>query len=157
MALVTSTIRSFAKSMMPSYIGMGFSGKKIQQDLIKRFGKAYRYQNILNDMRTVTGLAKLEHLYKNLPKDLPIPKTRLIETELLYPAKYRIHATVQMVNQDTGDVYNKRISFYDDENLGETAWLDRWSQQFVDGLYDTGIVVTTGRVTSVEHDKRFPY
>lgn len=155
--LTTAAIRSFARLAMPKYIGLGYSSRAIQADLKSRFGRAYRMQTIQADMRAHTGLAKYERFYRQVDKKARVPVSRLIETELTYPANYRIHAKMELSNPFTGLKYTKRVSWFTDVFDSVESTIEDFLNTFLSGRYNDTEVVNSINVVSAEHQRDFPY
>lgn len=157
MALTYSAIRTFAKAFMGSYVEMGFSSRMIQKDLISRFGKAYRFQNIQADIRSFTGMMKKQSILGKISTTTAVPNYAIVETELLAPYRYRVYAKLKVTEVETGATKEQYISFYDDERKSKDQWTQDFLSDYSDMYYNQNTIITSIDITMIEHDKRLSY
>jgi len=154
---VFSEARAFARVFMPSYVAQGFSSRMIQADLVTRFGKAYRMQNIQSDIRAFTGRGKKQAMVERADRSVLLPRQALVETELGQDYKYQVHANIDLYVVDTDTVVTKRVSFYDDFNRGVEGWTDEYLSRFADNYYETNTMIVRVEILEVDHFKGLPY
>ena len=154
--MAISELRAFGKPFIPQLVRQGLSSGRIISTLIEH-GVSYRRQDMLRDIREVTGLARMESFTRAADPRQAFPKFGMIETELRKDRRYRVFGKLEYRDTLTGETFEKNVSFYTDTNKGKDLWDEDFLDQYEMGEYKPAKYVTGFNIVNVEHQAGWSY
>lgn len=141
---------------MGSYVAQYQSANAIIRALQGR-GLGYRRQTMLDDIRQINGLAKLEMQVLNIPSSQLFPQFGMVESYLRRARKYRVYVRVSYEDIESGEITESMASFYTDERKSKDAWEQDFSEMFPESESGKMYSLSDARIASVEHQRGFSY
>jgi len=154
--MAITELRAFGKPFIPQLVAQGLSSNRIIGELAK-YGVSYRRQNMLADIREITGLARMEAFTRAVNPAQAFPKFGMIETELRRDRKYRVFGKLEYQDTLTGETFEKQVSFYTDINKGKDLWDEDFLGEYEEGEYKPAKYVTGFNILNVEHQAGWSY
>ncbi len=148
--------RALARAMIGSYVSAGLGSNAII-NVFRDLGIGYRRTTMLEDIRQITGLARLENTVKNLPSNLLFPQYGMVQSYLRRARRYRVYVRATVEDLKTGESFEKMTSFYTDSRMSKDDWESTWLDQFAESASGKMFGVVDGRIASVEHNVGFDY
>jgi hypothetical protein len=118
-----SISRYIGKMLIPQFVQQGLSAMRIIEQL-SGMSRAYRYQDMLSDIKEQQGLFETVAAVRALPDNRRPPKDVMVEIPFSRPRKYRVIGVVEYQNRMTGDIMRKTASFYSDKLQTKDDWTE---------------------------------
>lgn len=150
-------MRAAARAMMPDYIRRGYSATRFRSHLRREFGKAYRWQTLLNDWRQLQGLVKWQRQVEAVKPNQQIPRAFMSEADLRLDRRYRLHGYETYLDPETGEEVRKRISWYTNSSLDKEGFEDEYFADRQRSEIYKGLEVINIEVVGVEHNRTWGY
>ncbi len=112
---------------------------------------------MLDDIRQINGLAKLEMQVLNIPSSQLFPQFGMVESYLRRARKYRVYVRVSYEDIESGEITESMASFYTDERKSKDAWEQDFSEMFPESESGKMYSLSDARIASVEHQRGFSY
>lgn len=148
--------RMIGRMLIRQLTGMNWDTGDIIRE-VRRAGYSYRRQDMLNDIRSFSGRIKYEAQIKNLGPDQYVPKSYMVETDLKAPKKYRVHGYATYWDEDAGQYYTQKASFYTDNYQRPGDWEQDFTSYNWGQAYGRNIRAQGFQVRAVEHNRQWPY
>jgi len=156
MAVQFGIARAVGRAFIPALVKRGLGSNAIQRYL-RAGGFGYRRIDMLKDVREITGLMRMEKYVKAVSGSAKFPKFGMVEHGLGKDRRYRVFADMQVEDMATGETKSKTVSFYDDELRSKDKWAEAFEDQYAEGQYETGEIITSVDIRSVEHQPGWAY
>lgn len=129
-AIGKNIIKHLASQLLPSW--------QIVQT-VRSLGYGYRYQEMLDDIRTYSGRVKYETQVSNLSDDATIPEGWMAKEEFVSPYRYRVYGTVRYYNAETGEYEEGMRSFFTNDPGSKSSYTEKFEDYFYRLQYDPTI------------------
>jgi len=154
--MAISEKRAFGKPFIPQLVRQGLSSGRIIEQLIT-YGVSYRRKDMLKDIRTITGLTRMESFTRAADPRKAFPKFGMVDAVLRKDRKYRVFADLEYRDSLTGETFMKEISMYSDNNMGKDLWSEAFLAKYEEGEYITARYITDLNIKAVEHQTAWSY
>jgi len=125
--------------------------------IARRSGGGYRRQDMLSDIRAITGRVKMQTQVENLAVGVSVPKHLMVNTDLGFPYKYRVYGESTYFDEELETEVIKTSSFYTDD----LDTIETWEGDFVgfyEGQYsENNQTLRQFKVKGVEHNRGYSY
>lgn len=155
--IAANTVRAAAIQAIPRAINEGISRRAFRDLLRETFGQAYRWQTMLNDWQRVAGLLRNEARIRALPDNVFIPRSYYTQTTLRRDRRYRVHGVGTFLDNNTGEVSFRRVSFYDNIERGADGWRDRYNEVNPSLTSAPDESLEDLFITNIEHNQGWTY
>jgi len=125
--------------------------------IARREGFSYRRTDMLRDIREFTGLMRHEGAVRATPTDQRISRAHMTDIDLKRDRRYRGYADATFQNIETGEIKEKTISFYDDEQRTEEEWAEEWDEKRIEKLYREDEELVGFKMRALEHQSGWAY
>ena len=147
---VVGSIRSVAMAAMPRLVKIGFGSNAII-NWLKPKGLSYRRQTMLRDIRTFTGLERMEKAVRLVDPAKLFPQGSMVESSFRAARRYKIHGTIAYIDPETGETVEDHISFYSNQQMTKDQWLKDWFDKAAWTDSKEMAAMHSVTITSVEH------
>ena len=148
--------RAAGRVIIKSLVPTGLGSNAIIRRLI-RSGYSYRRQDMLADVRQVSGLHKYERAVRDVGANEVIPRGYMFDSDLKQPYKYRVYGKTNYYDPDTDSYVTVSESFYTDDLAKKGDWEEIYSDSYTDRYPEGGLEFTNFNITSIEHHKGYSY
>lgn len=114
-ALVGKIAKGPGRALIPALHKAGFSPNQIYKQLKNVYKMSWRKQDMLADIRQVTGLMKHERQWDGFDPSRKPGRWLFNDVPLRAKENYRLYADINTFNVLSGDYDTRRISFYIDK------------------------------------------
>lgn len=153
---IPGSVRSLFLAAVPGLMKRGL-GSNAMINWAKGTIGGYRRINMLSDIRRITGLAKLEKAVRALSPDETFPRYTMVESNYRAARRYYVRAKMDLTDLETGETYEKWVSFYDNKRMSKGMWSSDFLAGYAHGLYGAGVSIKHLEIVSVEHKKGWAY
>ncbi len=153
---IPGSVRSLFLASVPGLLKQGLSSNAMINWAKGTIG-GYRRINMLADIRRISGLGKLEKAVRRVAPDRLFPTYTMVESDFRSARRYFVKAKMQLIDDETGEVFQKWISFYDNQRSTKGAWSSDFMSGYVAGRYGEGVTIESMEIVSVEHKKGWAY
>lgn len=149
-------VRAAARLLIGPLIQQGLGSNAIIRQL-QGIGMSYQRTVMLADIRSFSGMAKLETTVRKIAGDLVFPQYGMVESTLRRARKYRIYGTLTLEDQDTWETTQRHVSFYSDDRRSKDDWEAEVMDLYEGGIYEEARRINLFEITSVEHQRGWNY
>ena len=148
--------KAIGKAIIRSLAGTDMSISRIISTA-RSVGGTYRRQDMLNDIRVTREKVKYQDAVSRLDPGRSIPRGYMVENDLDRPYNYRVFGEAEIYDEDAGEYYTKKVSWYTDDLLSKGDMESEFISGF-HGLYAEEDQSLTGvNVIGIEHNRGLHY
>jgi len=150
--LGTGVRRAASRVIIPALLAQGLSARRIVATL-RTMKLGYRYQTMLQDIRTLGGLAKHEKAIRKIALDQVVPRHLMVETYIARGYRYLVRGKLKVWDEATGTEKEKWVSFYTDVLKTKRDWTTEFLTPYTQYQYAPGEYIRGLEIVSVEHQR----
>lgn len=157
MSIAALSMRSIGRALMPAAINAGLSATAFRKQLVRDYGSAYRWQNLLADWREFSGMVRWERNVRATASERVIPRAWYTEVDLRRERRYRIHAYQEYYDEETGEVEERRVSWYTNQMKSKGEMEDDYVNKRDTAQLYPGKHILKLEIYAVEHNQTWDY
>jgi hypothetical protein len=152
-------LRGWARAIIPGLARTGLGSNAIIRQLRNlaegEFGQRtlYRKKEMLRDIRSVTGLIKNEAAFTQYDAYADVPKYLMMDVRLRQDERYLIHGKVNIMNNITGEIESRHVSFYSDILKSKAQWASDFTDYYPAYEYDDTEELMDVEIIGAEHNE----
>lgn len=153
---MASLKRYLGKMMLGEFARQGWIGAKMIRELTRTTG-TWRKTTMLRDIREAIDIETFGKAVREIPINVRMPKSVMVETELTRPRRFRIFSRVRETNIYTGRITYTKVSIYDDSWRTPEQWSEELLRQKKKSDSDPTVTIDDIDLVLVEHNKGWRY
>lgn len=150
-------VRAAARALMPEFVRLGYSSRRITNYLIGEYGTAYRREVLLKDIREYKSYFVNEAYYRSLPRDKLPSLARVHETDLRRANVYRNFGEATIRDLETGRETYRTVSIYSDTLMTDEELEEAMSEEYEEEKYKDKEELVFFKRTSTFHNRGWGY
>lgn len=155
--MATGVYHPAVRGFIRDSLATGWSGRQIYGALPSLGLPSYHRETFFKVVKGEREYLKVGKATKEFAGDIPFDRSLMVEEDFLYPSKYRISGKVNLYDEETDEVFDMNIQFYDDENRGKNAWDSEFMDRYEDRYEYEGYSVVSIDIDRVSHQPGFRY
>lgn len=154
--VLPGSIRALARLAMPSLVRSGLSSNAIISAL-RAEGLTYRRATMLSDIRSFSGMLRLEGAVRSLPGDRLPTANVMVESDFRSARRYLIRGRLTVEDTETGEVSERYVSFFSNDLATKDSWSSQFIGQYAGQMYRSGELILDLQIASIEHKAGWEY
>ncbi len=156
MAVIQSVTEIIRRSVISNLVSAGLGSNAIIREL-GTLGLSYRRVNMLADIRSASGLMKLEKTISTISASIPFPRYAMVESTLRRNRRYRVYGKLELNNALTGEHEIRNVSWYTNTRDSKEGWARDFLSAYERETYEGSMYAVDLTVSSVEHQSGWKY
>ncbi len=153
---IPGSVRSLFLAAVPGLLTRGL-GSNAMINWAKGTIGGYRRINMLQDIRRITGLAKLEKAVRLVSPDVMFPQYTMVESNFRAARRYFVKGKMTVTDDETGEESERWVSFYSNKRMTKQVWTEDFIAGYAEGRYGAFETIKDVSIVSVEHKKGWAY
>jgi len=151
-----SIARSIGYTFLEPMIKQGIGSNRIY-NLLRSAGVSYRKQDMLNDIRDISGRYKMQSQVEALTGNRVVPTNYMTDRELRRPVKYRVYGEIHSWDFEEGTEVISEGSFYTDDLAKKEDWEESFKDNYRRSEKYPDMEIMSFHISGVDHNKGFGY
>ncbi len=153
---IPGSVRSLFLAAVPGLLKQGL-GSNAMISWAKGTIGGYRRVNMLQDIRRITGLAKLEKAVRLVSPDVMFPQYTMVESNYRAARRYFVKGKMTVTDDETGEESERWVSFYSNKRMTKQVWTEDFIAGYAEGRYGAYETIKDVSIVSVEHKRGWAY